>query len=268
MKNFAYLTFFILLFQACSNSENSSSNDNSSKLREESTDKEMIKESDAAEETILEKNSGEELIDPNMLASESQPYDITSYFKFFIRDIEEANRVLNTKWDPDLPMWNYEDQLDILDKKAGYMKIVTPVSDGFIYTEYVYWNLSDGRKLFAMNTVHREAFTGEVTTSDFDFKVFNENRWESANTGFLQTVIEEIDPAKPKEMVKSEVLRSVFDMPKEKEITPETHFNFKFALPRKGKDISFWLNYSEGAEVMSSEKIILKFNDGRFEYQP
>jgi len=53
-----------------------------------------------------------------------------------------------------------------------------------------------------------------------------------------------------------------------KEITPETHFNYKIVLPQKGKDIIFRLNHCEGVEVISSEKITLKFNDGRFEYLP
>lgn len=220
-------------------------------------------------EESINKKATTNKISPELIAGESKPYTIASYFKFYLNDREDAERVLSSKWNPDNSPGGtgiYDDQLETLDLRGGYMKVVTPVTDGFRHTEYVYWNLSNERKLFAMNQVGMEPFSGEVTTDKFEFRVFEKDEWKPADTGQLQKLTDELKSKRAIDLQQSELLTSLFNMPAE--LTPETRFGYQIKLPQKGKDLQFVLNHSEGAEVISTQEITLTFDDGAFEYQP
>ena len=138
------------------------------------------------------------------------------------------------------------------------MKVVTPVQDGFMYTEYVYWNLTGGKKLLGVNKVSMEPFTCEVTTSFFDFRVFNQDRWEEASIGKLSDLINEISPISENELRESGLVKSLFNG----DFSPGS---FKLSLPQKGKDIGISFTKMDDATADEVRKITLYFNDGTFE---
>ena len=199
----------------------------------------------------------------SVLEAEKGSLNISSYYKFYSKDLEEAKRVLTTPWDPDMPGHNgdYSDKLDTLDIRAGYMEVRTPQTDGFRYTQYVYWNLSDGRKLFAMNEVGEEPFSGEVTTDDFEFRIFNQDRWEPADIGDLQELISGKAPKKGKKLQETALFKKAFS-----DYPDFLATSFVFYLPQKGKDIRIEFTEMEDADIVDSKTITLKFNNGRFEY--
>lgn len=209
---------------------------------------------------------GYSAINPSLLSDEKKPYNIASYFKFYSEDLDEAERILATDWQGDEVYDDYEDRLDTLDIKGGYMRVITPVQDGFLYTEYVYWNLSDGKKLFAANKVGMEPFTGEVSTRFCEFRLFDKDKWEKAEIGPLQELIEGKRPLYNDDLLDSELIQSAFTI--DYDATHETNHSFKLKLPQKGKDIKLTLNHMEGAEVTSAKQVTLTFANGQFVYAP
>lgn len=181
MKHLIQFVFLALVIGACSkNTSQSETSEEQSKLSEEAMDETSNAQPDLSTEESAVQDVKIIEIGPNLLKSELQPYNITSYYKFYVNDLEKANQVIASKWDPNSSPGDdgsYDDQLDILDINGGYMKVVTPVADGFIFTEYVYWNLSDERILFGMNKVSTEPFSGESVTDDYEFRIFGQNQW-------------------------------------------------------------------------------------------
>ncbi|MEM6524271.1 MAG: hypothetical protein AAF693_10780 [Bacteroidota bacterium] len=80
----------------------------------------------------------------------------------------------------------------------------------------------------------------------------------------MRKITEEINSKSSEELQKSETINAIFQMPET--VTLETSFRYRLKLPQTGKDVGFWLNHSEGAEVVSAMEINLKFKDGQFEY--
>ena len=262
MKNCIYLTLLLFIIFSCSSSGNSESKGDQQQDAEAPPEK---TDSPSNANEVVNPGEGVELIDRELLSSEPQPFTIASYYKFYSKDLEEAKRVLTTPWDDDMkPGFNsdFSDKLDTLDTKAGYMEVKTPLMDGFQYTQYVYWNLSDGRKLFAMNEVGMEPFTGEVTTDAFEFRIFNQDRWEPAEIGDLQE-LGNGGLKRDNELRETALFKKAFSA------YPDFLANsFVFYLPQKGKDIRVVFTEMDDAVEGEIKTITLKFNNGRFEYLP
>lgn len=193
-------------------------------------------------------------ISESLLNNENKPFNIASYFKFYSKDLEEAERILSG--DEQF----LKDRLDTLDIRNGYMTVYFDGEGESNGTEYVYWNLSDGRKLLGVNEITYD-FIGNTFTSFFEFKAFNENRWEPFDIG---------DLADLKNKSTGDDLQSTALMDK---IFPGDEIaqvvDFKLELPQKGKDIELTLMRASGDEGMEEMKTVwLKFNDGKFEYLP
>ena len=270
MNKSFYLIIVVFFCKACSPSTNSTSPETVPEVEEaleESVLEVPLEETTAGADEASVDVFGP--VDPTLLAAEPEPYRISSFFKFYSEDLEEAERVLASTWDPDASPGaggDYDDKLELLDERNGYMKVVSPVADGFLYTEYVYWNLSAGRKLFAMNKVGMEPFTGEVTTEAFEFRTFHEGAWERVDLGLLMDLTQLIDQSNSQVLHESELLNTMFDMPEA--LTSDNRFSYQMHLPQRGKDIRFILNHSEAADVIAQMEVTLFFSDGTFEYQP
>lgn len=195
-------------------------------------------------------------IDEALLASEPKPYNISSYYKFYAADLEEAERVLSGDEQ------HLKDLLDTLDLKNGYMRVILP-AEGHHYTkEYVYWNLSDGRKLFAFNQVESD-FIDNVYTSFFDFRAFNEGKWEPFDIGPLQDLMFDMKRKSGHSLRSSNLLKEIFSDGEIDEVR-----DFALSLPQRGKNISVTFMQSNGESSEPLRTVQLQFNDGKFEYQP
>ena len=244
----------ILFAQACASSGNSSSDtNNESQVSASDTTLSAAKPPSLVEVTPPK---NEEItyppIDADLLSSESKPHNITSYYKFYKEDTEEAERVLSG--DEQF----LKDRLDTLDVRNGYMRVMFDGDGESTSTEYVYWNLSDGRKLLGVNEVTYD-FIGGVFTSFFEFRAFEKDRWVPFDVGDLAGLMGENRTLSGAELQATSLLDKVF--PNDKIALASS---FKLGLPQKGKDIVLTIK-QPNVETEVDEPlrtVVLKFNDG------
>ena len=252
MKNCIYLTLLLFLIFSCSSSGSSERKDDQEQTAEASPEK---TEAPSNANEVANLDEGVELIDPELLSSEPQPFTIASYYKFYAEDLAEAERVLSGG-----VMEFFKDHLDTIDTRNGYMRISFQGDGESSSKEYVYWNLSDGRKLFGFNEVTYD-FIGGTYTDFFEFKAFNQNRWEPFDIGDLADLAADGRSKNGEALQATDLISQLFPTDEKAQAN-----SFLLWLPQSGKDIELTIK-KPNYETEVDEPLLtvnLKFIDGQF----
>lgn len=255
MKNILHFTLFIFLVFSCSSSGNSESKNDQQQAAESSP---ATTEEASQPNEVVNPAEDVEMIDAELLSAEPRPYNIASYYKFYHKDLAEAERVLSGKEE------YLKDQLDTIDSRNGYMSVSFFGEGESSSWQYVYWNLSDGRKLFGVNEIVHD-FIGNTYTNFFEFKAFNENKWESFDIGDLADLVADGRSKTVEALQSTDLVSQLFP---NDEIAQATSFLLR--LPQRGKDIKLTIKRANYATEVDEPMLTvnLKFIDGRFVPQP
>ena len=231
--------------------------------RTESDTEDKRQQTVAGQEPVhdVSRDSIYKIIDPQTLAKVPKPLDIQSCFLLFEADYDEAAATLVRSKEAattSMPQWF----VSVNNTNGGYLEIQKIGEGENSYKQYAYWNLSNGKKLLGVNEVIESQMVNAIDTRQFEFVIFDDDKWLNADVGILNSLKGKTGKARRESLL----YKTIFGGDVE---GLEQSGDYELTLPEKGKDIIMriyrWDDESEGNAIL--KEVTLKWNDGKFDFQ-
>ncbi|MEQ8424900.1 MAG: hypothetical protein RIA63_09315, partial [Cyclobacteriaceae bacterium] len=197
-------------------------------------------------------------IDPALLSSRTEPFTILDYYIFLPGNSEAKKEIAKREAGE-----TYTDTdgrpTEIVKKnvKGGYFEISQYYNFSKRQTQYVYWNLSDKRKLIGVNEIVYPFLNSIGYTDKISFYIFDQGQLKPADVGELNSIsITDKRMDLIKKIIGDDQTRASHEL------------HLLLQLPETGKDIGLKVIDLEESMLNNepfAKEAVFKWNEGKFE---